>query len=128
MKYIIGLLVWFLSVNLFNFQTKNSIFKKIYFQTFFTLSLLSDSNQTSYKKVFQSLNKCLATCSFEEVCHLVQLNKSEQSCNFYTAIDGNSLQTTIDDNCIIYRKKVTFLGLAFLSYSKIYKKINLLII
>ena len=105
MKYIIGLLVWFLSLNIFNFQTKSSIFKKIYNQTFFTLRLSSDSNKTSYKKVFQSLNKCLATCSFEEVCHLVQLNKSEQSCSFYTAIDGNSIQTTIDADCIIYRKK-----------------------
>ena len=105
MKYIIGLFVWFLSLNLFNFQTKNIIFKKIYNPTFFTLRLSSDSNKISYKKVFQSLNICLVTCSFEEVCHLVQLNKSEQSCSFYTVIDGNSIQTTIDADCIFYVKK-----------------------
>ena len=105
MKYIIGLLVWFLSLNLFNFQAEISIFKITKYQTYSTLKLSSDFNKTSYKKAFQSLNECLLTCSFEEVCNLVQLNKSEQSCSFYTTINENSIQTTIDADCIIYRKK-----------------------
>ena len=104
MNYIVGLLIWFLSLNLFNFQTKNSIFKKISNQTIFTLRLSSDSNKTSYTKVFQSLIKCLAKCSSEDVCYLVQLNQSEKSCSFYTAIEENSIKTTIDDTSIIYRK------------------------
>ena len=105
MKYIIVLLIWFVSLIHFNFQTKNSIYKIIKYQTLSTLRLSIDSNKTSYKKVFQRLNECLLTCSFEEVCNLVQLNKSEQSCSFYTAIQGISIQTTIDSDCIIYRKK-----------------------
>ena len=104
MKYIIGLLVWLLSLNLFNFQAKNSIFKITKYQTYSALRLSNDFNKTSYKKAFQSVNKCLATCSFEELCNLVQLNKSEQSCSFYTTINENSIQTTIDDDCNIYRK------------------------
>ena len=110
MKYFIGLIIWFLSLNIFNFQTKNSIFKKIYNQTFFNLRLSSDFKKTSYKKVFQNVNKCLATCLFEEDCNLVQLNKSEKSCSFYTANEENSIQTTIDDNCIIYKKKGYIFG------------------
>ena len=119
MKYIVGLLIWFLSLNLFNFQTKNSIFKKIYNQTIFTLRLSSDFNQTSYTKVFQSLIKCLAKCSSEDVCYLVQLNQSEKSCSFYTAIEENSIKTTIDDNSIIYRKTGK---ISFYSIFKIFQK------
>ena len=104
MKYIVGLLIWCLSLNLFNFQTKNSIFKIFYDQNLFTLRLSSDSNKTSYKKVFQGLIKCLAKCSSDDICYLVQLNQSEKSCSFYTAIEENSIKTTIDDTSIIYRK------------------------
>ena len=115
MKYIIGLLVCWLSLDLYNFQTKNSIFRKVYNQTIFNLRLSSEFNKISYKKVFQIVNKCLATCSFEEVCHLVQFNKSEQSCSFYAAIEENSIKTTIDDNCIIYIKK------GFIFWKKIFE-------
>ena len=116
MKYIILLIVWFLSLNLFYFQTKHSIFKYVYYETVFTLRLSSDFNKTSYKKEFQSLYKCLANCSSEEGCNLVQFNKSEKSCSFYTFIDGSSIQTTIDDNCIIYRKKGLIFWTAISSY------------
>ena len=119
MKYIISLFVWLLRLNLLNFQTKkNSIFKIIKYQNYFTLRLSSDSNKISYKKLFQSVKTCLATCSFEEPCNLVQLNKSEKSCSFYTAVDGNSIQTITDYNSIIYRKKgyIFYKGLS--SYKK----------
>ena len=101
MKYIIGILVWFLSFNFFNFQTKHSIFKITKYQPYFNLKL---SNKF-YKKVYQSLNQCLLTCSFEEVCNLVEFNKSEQSCIFFTDIDEGSIQTTVDDNYNVYRKQ-----------------------
>ena len=82
------------------------------------MRLSSDSYKTSYKKVFQGLNKCLATCSFEEVCNLVQLNKSEQSCSFHTAIDGNSIQTTNDADCVIYKKKGYIFWIRILEFFK----------
>ena len=104
MKYTIGLLIWFLSLNLFNFQLKNSIFKIFYNHNIFTLRLSNDSSKKSYNKLFQSLIKCLAKCSSEEICFLVQLNQSEKSCSFYSAIEENAIKTTIDDNSIIYRK------------------------